>query len=100
MPHLRALSNAASRPEAVESRKLSRPTSCFPDSTSTVTQTGATVQVQFTSDDGFAYAMHTSSNLLDWTTVSTNYPANGSFNFLDAPLPGSPRRFYRSILQP
>jgi hypothetical protein len=71
-----------------------------PDSTSSVTQSGGTLQVQFTGADGFAYAVQTSSNLVDWTAISTNYPANGSFNFLDTPLPGSPRRFYRSVLRP
>jgi hypothetical protein len=71
-----------------------------PDSTSSVSQSGGTVRVQFTGADGYPYAVQTSSNLLDWTAVSTNYPANGSFNFMDAPSPGSPRRFYRSILQP
>jgi hypothetical protein len=71
-----------------------------PDSTSSVFQTGATPQVQFTGADGYAYVVQTSSNLLDWTAVSTNYPANGSFNFIDTPPPGSPRRFYRSVLQP
>jgi hypothetical protein len=71
-----------------------------PDSTSTVTLSGGTLQVQFTGADGYAYAVQTSSNLLDWTTIRTNYPANGSFNFLDTPPPGSPRRFYRSILGP
>ena len=71
-----------------------------PDSTSTVSQNGGTVQFQFTGADGFAYAVQTSSNLLDWTAVSTNYPANGFFNFMEAPPPGAPRRFYRSILQP
>ena len=71
-----------------------------PDSTSTVSQTGGTMQIQFTGADGFAYALQTSSNLLDWTAVSTNYPVNGSFNFMDASPPGAPRRFYRSILQP
>jgi hypothetical protein len=71
-----------------------------PDSTSTVSQSGGTLQVQFTGAGGFAYAMQTSSNLLDWTAVSTNYPANGSFNFMEALPLGSPRRFYRSILQP
>jgi hypothetical protein len=71
-----------------------------PDSTSTVSQNGGTLQVQFTGADAYAYAVQTSSNLLDWTAVSTNYPANGFFNFVDTPPPGSPRRFYRSILQP
>jgi hypothetical protein len=71
-----------------------------PDSTSTVTLSGGTLQVQFTGADGYAYAVQTSSNLLDWTTISTNYPANGSFNFMDTSPHGSPRRFYRSVLQP
>jgi hypothetical protein len=71
-----------------------------PDSTSTVTLSGSTLQVQFTGADGYAYTVQTSLNLLDWTAVSTNYPANGSFNFLDTPLPSTPRRFYRSILGP
>ena len=71
-----------------------------PDSTSTVTLGGGTLQVQFTGTDGYAYAVQTSSNLLDWTTISTNYPGNGSFNFMDALTPDSRRRFYRSVLQP
>ena len=71
-----------------------------PDSTSSVTLSGGTLQVQFTGADGYAYTVQTSLNLLDWTTISTNYPANGSFNFLDTPSPGSSRRFYRSMLQP
>jgi hypothetical protein len=71
-----------------------------PDSTSSVSQNGGTLQVQFTGADAYAYAVQTSSNLLDWTAISTNYPANGFFNFVDTPPPGSPRRFYRSILQP
>ncbi len=83
--------------EALSSQLL---TLLRPDSTSSVSQTGGAVQVQFSGADGFAYAVQTSSNLLDWTTVSTNYPFNGSFNFTDALPPGSPRHFYRSILQP
>ena len=63
-----------------------------PDSIGSVSQSGGTLQVQFTGADGYAYAVQTSSNLLDWTPVSTNYPANGSFNFVDTPPPGSPRR--------
>jgi hypothetical protein len=71
-----------------------------PDSLGAVTQTGGTLQVQFTGLDGSGYAVQTSSNLLDWTTVSTNYPANGSFSLADNLLPVSPRRFYRSVLLP
>jgi hypothetical protein len=71
-----------------------------PDSIGSVRQSGGTLQVQFTGADGYAYAMQTSSNLLIWTPVTTNHPVNGSFNFLDTPPPGSPRRFYRSVLWP
>jgi hypothetical protein len=71
-----------------------------PDSIGAVSQNGGTVQVQFSGADGYAYVVQTSSNLLDWAAVSTNYPANGSFNFVDTPPPGYPRRFYRSVLWP
>jgi len=71
-----------------------------PDSTTAVSLSGGTLQVQFSGADGFAYAVQTSSNLLNWTTISTNYPANGYFNFHDTPASGSPRRFYRSVLWP
>jgi hypothetical protein len=71
-----------------------------PDSIGSASQNGGTLQIQFSGSDGFAYAVQTSSNLLNWTPISTNYPANGSFNFADTPPPGSPRRFYRSVLLP
>jgi hypothetical protein len=71
-----------------------------PDSIGFASQIGGTLQVQFTGADGYAYVVQTSSNLAAWIAVSTNYPANGSFNFLETPPPGSPRRFYRSVLQP
>jgi hypothetical protein len=71
-----------------------------PDSIGAVSQVGGTLQVQFTGADGYAYVVQTSSNLAAWTAVSTNYPANGSFSFVETLPPGSPRRFYRSVLQP
>ena len=69
------------------------------DSIGSVCQSGGTLQVQFSGSDGCAYAVQSSSNLSSWTPISTNYPANGFFNFTDTP-PGSPRRFYRSVLLP
>ena len=71
-----------------------------PDSTSSVSRSGGALQVQFTGADAYAYAVQISANLLDWTAVSTNSPANGFFSFVDTLPPGSPRRFYRSILRP
>ena len=71
-----------------------------PDSIGSISQSGGTLQVQFSGADGYAYAVQSSSNLLSWTPVSTNYPANGFFNFDDTLPPGSPRRYYRSLLLP
>jgi hypothetical protein len=71
-----------------------------PDSIGSVSQVAGTLQVQFSGIDGYAYVVQTSSNLSQWTALTTNYPANGSFNFVDTPPPGSPRRFYRSVLWP
>ena len=71
-----------------------------PESIGAVSQSGGTLQVQFSGADGYGYVVQTSSNLLSWTSVSTNYPANGSFNFVETPPPSSPRRFYRSVLWP
>ena len=71
-----------------------------PDSFGAVSQAGGTLQVQFSGSDGSAYVVQTSSNLLDWIPVNTNYPVNGAFNFADNPPPGSPRWFYRSALLP
>ncbi|MCX6926759.1 MAG: hypothetical protein NT154_26675 [Verrucomicrobia bacterium] len=71
-----------------------------PDWVGSVSQTGGILQFQFTGAEGYAYVVQTSSNLLDWTALITNYPANGFLNFLGTPPPGSPRRFYRSVLRP
>ena len=66
-----------------------------------VRQTGGGLQVQFTGSDGFAYNVQASSNLLDWTTISTNYPTNGVFAFPGESRPAdSSRWFYRSVLGP
>jgi hypothetical protein len=71
-----------------------------PDSLGSVNQAGGTLQVQFSGCDCYAYVVQVSANLLDWTPVGTNYPANGAFAFTDNSPPGSPRRFYRSALLP
>jgi hypothetical protein len=71
-----------------------------PDSIASILQTGPTLEIQFTGADGYAYAVQTSSNLLNWTTISTNYPCNGVFTLSQiAPQTFLPR-FYRSVLLP
>ena len=54
--------------------------------------------VQFTGYDGHNYAVETSSNLVDWISVSTNSPADGLMTFPVAPTPGLHQQFYRSVL--
>jgi hypothetical protein len=71
-----------------------------PDSVGSASWGDGTLRIQFTGSDGYAYAVQTSSNLLDWLAVRTNYPTNGSFDFPELPPPGSPSRFYRSVLLP
>jgi hypothetical protein len=41
-----------------------------------------------------------SSNLVDWISLSTNYPAGGAFSFPASQSIASPGWFYRSSLQP
>jgi hypothetical protein len=71
-----------------------------PDSIGSISQSGGALQVQFSGSDGYAYAVQSSSNLLSWTPIGTNYPANGFFKVADTPPPGSLRRYYRSLLLP
>jgi hypothetical protein len=71
-----------------------------PDSIASILQTGPTLQIQFTGADGYAYAVQTTSNLLDWMTIGTNYPTNGVFNLPQIALPVSSTRFYRSVRLP
>ncbi len=53
----------------------------WPDSMGGVSQSGGTRQVQFSGINDCAYVGQTSSNLVDWAPVSTNYPTSGTFNF-------------------
>jgi hypothetical protein len=70
------------------------------DSIGSVVQNAGAVHIQFSGVEGAPYAVQVSSNLLNWTTLSTNYPVNGVFDFAEAPPPGAPSRFYRSVLLP
>jgi hypothetical protein len=83
--------------EAIPSQLLPR---LRADSIGSVVQNAGAVQLQFSGVEGAPYAVQVSSNLLNWTTLSTNYPVNGVFDFAEAPPPGAPSRFYRSVLLP
>lgn len=83
--------------EALPSQLLPR---LRPDSVASILPGAGPLQVQFTGADGYRYSVQTSSNLVDWADVCTNYPSNGQFLFEDAPPASAGRRFYRSVLLP
>jgi hypothetical protein len=66
------------------------------DSIGVIAPANSSPQIQFTGYDGFSYVIEQSSNLMDWTAVSTNVPADGVFDFVPAKTAGA--IFYRSKL--
>jgi hypothetical protein len=81
--------------EAIPSQLISR---LRPDSMATVVPGGPPALIRFTGMDGYSYMVQSSTDLMTWTTVSTNTPENGFFVF-SSPLTNS-SIFYRSLLQP
>lgn len=71
-----------------------------PDSVGSLSTRGGLVQVQFSGCDAYSYAVQSSSNLVDWSSVSTNFPSDGVFNFTEPVSPNSSKRFYRSAVLP
>jgi hypothetical protein len=70
------------------------------DSLGSLIQAGGVSRIQFTGYDDYPYTVQLSSNLVDWASVSTNYPTNGVFEFVETLSPGFEPRFYRSVLLP
>ncbi len=70
------------------------------DSIGAVSQSGGTFHVQFSGEDNGVYAVQVSTDLVTWTSVSTNLPTNGVLEYAETPAPGTPRRYYRSVLLP
>jgi hypothetical protein len=54
--------------------------------------------VRFTGYDGHPYAIQVSSDLVNWTSISTNYPADGVIMFTSSGIQNANRQFYRSVL--
>ena len=69
-----------------------------PDSIGAISPTNGGWSLQFSGSDDYAYALQTSTNLVNWNTVSTNYPVQG--RFCASPLQNSSARFYRTVLLP
>ena len=71
-----------------------------PDSVGSVSADGSVVSIWFTGLDGYRYAVEASSNLRDWSVLSTNSPYFGVFEFQEVVQSGAPAQFYRSVLLP
>lgn len=67
------------------------------DSIGYLTVTNNQCRVQFTGYDEHSYVIETSSDLKEWTPISTNFPVKGSLQ-LDL-LHSDAQRFYRSVLK-
>lgn len=65
------------------------------DSIGSIVPASGQVVIQFTGDDNHAYAVQVSSNLLNWTNISTNCPVQGTFSVTNA-VTVCPR-FYRTV---
>jgi hypothetical protein len=71
-----------------------------PDSFGTLTPTNGGWNLTFSGADGYDYALQTSTNLVDWSSVSTNSPVQGGFIVPVSPSAGSQNQFFRSVLLP
>ena len=68
------------------------------DSTGSIALMDSQPVVQFTGYDGHPYAIQTSSDLVNWVSISTNCPVNGAFSFTNSTPLNVTSQFYRSIL--
>ncbi len=66
------------------------------DSFGQIAAANGQMELSFSGYDGHTYAIQTSSNLIDWVSVSTNCPSDGIFAITNTPTSG--QQFYRSIL--
>ena len=83
--------------EAIPAQLLPR---LRPDSIGNLIQINGAWNVQFSGSDGFDYALQTSTNLVNWNSVSTNHPVQGHFNVPISPGSDSQKQFFRSQLLP
>jgi uncharacterized repeat protein (TIGR03806 family) len=61
---------------------------------------GGAFQLQFTAATGQSYVLQASTNLMNWTPLSTNTPAWSPFFWVDPGAANFPARFYRVIQLP
>jgi hypothetical protein len=52
------------------------------------------VRITYQGQTNFQYVIQASSNLVNWSSISTNVMSNGPVSFVDNPATNFPRRFY------
>ncbi len=57
-------------------------------------------QTSFMGEPGIRYQIQISTNLVNWTTVTTVVGQDGVLNYLDAQAPSASARFYRAVKEP
>jgi hypothetical protein len=70
------------------------------DSIGTMILTNGQVRASFSGYDSQAYAIQVSTDLLNWTSLSTNSPVNGMFQSTLPATGGATSQFYRSLWLP
>jgi hypothetical protein len=71
-----------------------------PDSFGILLSSNGGWSLQFSGSDSYAYLLQTSTNLVSWNVVSTNYPVQGSFKVPIPSASNSGEQFYRTVLLP
>ena len=61
---------------------------------------GGALQMSFAGPTGSNYVLQVSTNLTQWTSLSTNTPTTSPFTLTDPTAPGAPTRFYRVLQEP
>ena len=67
------------------------------DSIGSVAPANGQIAIQFTGYDGHEYVIQCLSDLVNWSSFSTNSPAGGMLNFTNPPS-NADKQFYRSVL--
>ena len=67
------------------------------DSIGALTMNNGTLVIQFTGYEGHAYMVESSSDLVNWQNVRTNFPVNGTFTMTNSAPPNT-AQFFRSRL--
>jgi hypothetical protein len=70
------------------------------DSIGSIAAGNGQFQIQFTGLEGYPYTIETSTNLINWSPVSTQSPTNGVLTFTDFAGASAAPHYYRSVLVP